>query len=356
MGCFVQNPVRQALVRPTDVSPLGDDFEVIGTFNPGAVKTSDGVVLIVRVAVCPRYQRSGFTGLPRWEADRGITIDWVANNELEFIDPRVVRCKSNGLTRLTFTSYLKVVRSFDGVNITDYDGSIFKPELPLEEFGVEDPRITSLEGRFFFTYVAVSRHGVATALASTEDFYTFTRHGVIFGPENKDVVLFPEQIDGQYIALHRPSGSAGFARPEMWLARSPDLIHWGEHQHLLGVGASWDSGRIGAGPPPLRVPEGWLVIYHGNERPKRPGDVGSYSAGAILLAYEDPRRILRRSTVPLFTPQADFEREGFVSNVVFPTGIVADGHSLFVYYGACDTISAVVQLSLDEILDSLHAQ
>jgi predicted GH43/DUF377 family glycosyl hydrolase len=190
-----------------DVSPSGDDVEVIGTFNPGAVKTADGVVLLIRVAERQKCRLPGFTGLPRWD-DRKITIDWVANDELEFVDPRVVHCKSDGLTRLTFTSYLKVVRSFDGVHVANFDGPVFEPELPLEEFGVEDPRITPLEGRFYITYVAVSRHGVATALAATDDFSTFARHGVIFGPENKDVVLFPEQIDGQYVALQK-CGSPG---------------------------------------------------------------------------------------------------------------------------------------------------
>jgi len=342
------------MAHPGDVLPSGDDFEIIGTFNPGAVKTGDGTTLLIRVAERPRAGRPGLTGLPRWEAG-SITTDWVANDAVEIVDPRVVRCKTDGLVRLTFTSHLKIVRSLDGLEVDDFNGSVFAPAGPFEEFGVEDPRITPLEGRFYVTYVAVSRHGVATALASTDDFQAFTRHGVIFGPENKDVVLFPEQIDGHYVALHRPSGSAGFARPEMWLARSPDLLHWGEHQHLLGVGASWDSGRIGAGPPPLRVAEGWLVIYHGNARPARPGDVGIYSAGAMLLAYEDPSRILRRGSTPLLTPQADFEREGFVPNVVFPTGIIADGDSLLVYYGAADTISAVIRLSLDEVLDSLRA-
>jgi predicted GH43/DUF377 family glycosyl hydrolase len=336
------------------VSPSSDDFEVIGTFNPGAVQTDAGVMLLVRVAERTRYPRSGFTGLPRWEIGRGLTNDWVPDGELEFIDPRVVRRKSDGLVRLTFTSYLQVVRCADSEHVVDFDGPVFVPELALEEFGVEDPRITPLDGRYYITYVAVSRHGVATALASTADFRTFMRHGVIFGPENKDVVLFPEKIDGQYVALHRPSGSAGFARPEIWLARSPDLLHWGQHQHLLSTGATWDNGRIGAGPPPLRIAQGWLVIYHASSLPQRAGEVGVYSAGAMLLAHDDPTRILCRGALPLFTPQANFEREGFVPNVVFPTGIVADGSSLLVYYGASDTHSAVVRLSLDEVLAVLQ--
>jgi beta-1,2-mannobiose phosphorylase / 1,2-beta-oligomannan phosphorylase len=335
------------------LSPSQDGFEVIGVFNPGVVKTADGIVLLVRVAERPSERRFAFTGLPRWNADRGMTIDWVANDELEWIDPRVVRGKCDGRTRLTFISHLKVVRSHDGVSVSEFDGPTLGPESSLEEFGVEDPRITQLDGRFWISYVTVSRHGVATALASTEDFRTFTRHGLIFAPENKDVVLFPEQINGQYMALHRPSGAAGFARPEIWLARSPDLLHWGEHQQLLNGESFWDNGRVGAGPPPLWIDEGWLVIYHGADRPNRSGETGAYSAGAILLAHDDPSRILRRSKMPLFSPLTEFECNGFVPNVVFPTGIVAEDRSLLIYYGAADTVTAVIRMSVDEVLASM---
>ena len=168
----------------------------------------------------------------------------------------------------------------------------FLPDSELEEFGVEDPRITALDDRFVFTYVAVSRHGAATALASTADFRHFDRHGVIFCPENKDVVLFPERIDGEYFALHRPNAATPFCRPEMWLARSPDLIHWGKHVCLHGGGAEWETGRVGAGTPPVRVADGWLEIYHGNRQPTRPGEVGVYSTGALLLDANNPARVL----------------------------------------------------------------
>jgi predicted GH43/DUF377 family glycosyl hydrolase len=343
----------QLVVRPEDLLPSCADFEVIGTFNPGAVQTADGIVLLVRVAERPRESRPGYTGLPRWDADRGPIVDWIQNDELEWIDPRVVRCMSNGLVRLPFISHLRVTRLRDTSTVDDFTGPTFFPGSLLEEFGVEDSRITPLGGRYYFTYVAVSRHGVATALASTDDFRTFERHGVIFPPENKDVVLFPERIAGQYVAIHRPVGASGFARPEMWLARSPDLVRWGQHQHLLGAGSDWDSGRIGAGPPPIRIPQGWLLIYHGSALPGRSGEVGVYSAGALLLDHDNPGRVIARSRTPLMTPAADFERDGFVSNVVFPTGIVADGDSLMVYYGAADTYCAVTGIPIGQVLEPL---
>jgi predicted GH43/DUF377 family glycosyl hydrolase len=199
----------------------------------------------------------------------------------------------------------------------------------------------------------VSRHGAATALASTTDFRGFDRHGVIFCPENKDVVLFPERINGQYVALHRPNAATPFCRPEMWVARSPDLIHWGRHACLHGGGADWETGRVGAGTPPVRLADGWLEIYHGNRHPTRPGEVGKYSTGALLLDASNPARVLRRSPSSIFEPSAEFERSGFVADVVFATGIVELGDSYLVYYGAADSCTAVVEFSKSEVLACL---
>jgi predicted GH43/DUF377 family glycosyl hydrolase len=345
----------QLLLRPEDVPPSRDDFEVVGVFNPGAVRVRDEVVLLVRVAERPRERRPGFTGLPRWSPADGLTIDWVENAELEPIDTRVVRRKSDGLVRLTFTSHLRVIHCGNGRAVREVTGVTFRPQGELEEFGVEDPRITPLNGQFYFTYVAVSRHGPATALASTSDFRTFTRHGVIFCPENKDVVLFPEKLGGAFAALHRPVCGTPFTRPEMWVARSPDLIHWGAHAPLTLAGSEWQSGRVGAGPPPVRVPDGWLAVYHGNRHPTRPGAVGTYCGGGLLLDASDPARVLERTAEPFMVPEVDFERTGFVPDVVFPTGIVPDGENVLIYYGAADAVTAVAEFSLRELLDAMRA-
>lgn len=342
----------QLLLRPEDVPASRADFEVIGAFNPGAVRVDDEVVLLVRVAERPRERRPGFTGLPRWDAAAGLTIDWVPNDELVVVDPRVVRRKADGLVRLTFTSHLRVVCCGDGTAVREVTGVTFRPHGEAEEFGVEDPRITPLNGRFYFTYVAVSRHGPATALASTSDFRTFDRHGIAFCPENKDVVLFPGMVGGAYAALHRPVCGTPFTRPEMWVARSPDLIHWGEHTPLSLAGAEWQSGRVGAGPPPLRVLEGWLALYHGNRHPTRPGEVGSYFGGVLLLDATDPTRVLGRAAEPFMRPETEFEVSGFVPNVLFPTGVVEDGEAVLVYYGAADAVTAVAVFSRRALLDA----
>lgn len=343
------------LLRPEDLPPTDERFEVVGAFNPGAVRAKDEVILLVRVAERPLERRPGFTGLPRWDLQLGLVIDWVSDKELEPIDPRVVRRRADGLVRLTFTSHLRVIRCGAGRAVREVTGVTFRPRGEVEEFGVEDPRITQINGRYYFTYVAVSRHGPATALASTVDFQTFDRHGVIFCPENKDVLLFPEQINGAFAALHRPVCGTPFTRPEMWVARSPDLIHWGAHVPLSVSGGDWQSGRVGAGAPPIRVADGWLEVYHGNQQPIRPGEVGTYFGAALLLDPRDPSRVLRRSTEPILVPEADFEVSGFVPNVVFPTGVVTDGEALLIYYGAADSSTAVVEISQSDVVGSLTA-
>ncbi len=342
------------LCHPGDLRPSRDDLEVVGTFNPGAIAFGDEVILLVRVAERLRERRAGHTALPRWKAGAGMTVDWIANDELDFLDSRVVRRKRDGLVRLTFASHLRILRSRDGRSIDSEEVARFEPRSEFEEFGVEDPRITRIGDTYWFSYVAVSHHGPATALASTTDFRTFTRHGLIFPIENKDVVLFPEAIGGDYVALHRPVGGTPFTQPEIWLARSADRVHWGRHRVLLGANncgvSGWDAGRVGAGAPPIRTPDGWLEIYHGSARPAGATGLGVYSAAALLLDLDEPHRIVRGSSEPILVPETDFEREGFVPNVVFPTGVVDRGDTLLVYYGAADTVCAVAELSKAEIL------
>lgn len=346
---------EKLLLTPADLEPSRDDFEVVGAFNPGVIRAGDEVMMLVRVAERPREVRPGLTPLPRWDPDAGLTVDWTPDDELRPIDPRVVERKADGLVRLTFTSHLQVVRLGDGRSVRGIDPARFVPEGPMEEFGVEDPRITELDGRYYFTYVSVSRHGACTSLASTADFRSFERHGVIFPSENKDVVLFPEKIGGEYAAIHRPNPATPFNRPEMWTATSRDLLRWGRHACLHGGGGAWETGRVGAGTPPVRAADGWLEIYHGNRRPTKPGEVGAYSTGVLLLAPDDPARVLARTPDSIFEPTADFERRGFVPDVVFPTGIVESPAGYLVYYGAADSASAVVEFSRDDLLGALEA-
>jgi predicted GH43/DUF377 family glycosyl hydrolase len=349
--------LTRCLLRPTDVRPQFEGFEVIGTFNPAAIEFGDDVALLIRVAERPTETREGHVALPYWDWRRGeVAIDWRRSDEVERVDPRIVRVRSSGHLRLTFVSWLLVAFSRDGLSIDRFGEAPFLPATRYETFGVEDPRLVRLDDRFYFTYVAVSEHGVATALASTTDFRSFERHGIIFCPENKDVILFPEKIDGQYLALHRPNPNAHFCRPEVWIARSPDLLHWGDHARLLGAEAGWATLKVGGGTPPVRTGRGWLSLFHGHIEPGQPDEVGEYAAATMLLDAEDPQRIAGLSPQPVMRAEAEFERSGFLPGVVFPTALVGRGDELDVYYGAADTATGVARYSLAELLAATKAR
>jgi predicted GH43/DUF377 family glycosyl hydrolase len=345
------------LLRPTDVPAQFEGFEVIGTFNPAAIEYDDGVVLLVRVAERPTETRAGHVALPYWDWRRGrVAIDWRPSDEVEWLDPRIVRLRPGGHLRLTFISWFLVAFSRDGSSIDRFGETPLLPADRYETFGIEDPRLARFGDRFCFTYVAVSEHGVATALASTGDFRSFQRHGIIFCPENKDVVLFPEMIDGQYVALHRPNPNSHFSAPEVWIARSPDLLHWGGHERLLGSEAGWATIKIGGGTPPVRTDRGWLSLFHGHIAPEKSDDVGEYAAATMLLDLDDPRRVVGLSPQPVMRAEADFERSGFLPNIVFPTALVGRGDELDVYYGAADTATGVARYSLEALLATARSR
>ena len=148
--------------------------------------------------------------------------------------------------------------------------------------------------------------------------------------------------------LHRPS-SPEIGGNYIWIAESPDLLHWGGHQCLAKTRrGSWDSARIGAGCSPIRTPDGWLMIYHGADENNR------YCLGAMLLDLENPSKVLLRSVDPLFFPEMSYEKRGFFGNVVFSCGQLVDGDRITMYYGASDQYICRAELSLKDILDSLN--
>jgi predicted GH43/DUF377 family glycosyl hydrolase len=255
-------------------------------------------------------------------------------------------------------SYLGVARSADGLGgwTVDPDRS-FLPELEseAERHGIEDARVTELDGEYLILYTGYSAGGPLVCLAATTDFRTYERRGVLLPPENKDAALFPERFGGRYALLHRPRAVTPRATGDIWLSWSPDLRHWGAHSCLIRAGAagSWDSEKIGLGPPPLRTDEGWLLLYHG-VRTTASGSI--YRAGLALLEGENPERVLSRSRDWVFGPEAPYERIGDVGNVVFPCGWVLgdDGDTLRVYYGAADSTVCVATASLAALLAHLR--
>jgi len=331
-------------------------MEVVGVLNPAAAIVGNEILLLLRVAEMP-IQNERSIIVPMLDEASSDTyplryIEFARDaGGLDTSDPRILRYK--GRMYLTSLSHLRVARSSDGVHFSIDPQPTIPPHGEMEAYGIEDARITQIGDVYYVNYTAASRHGIVTSLMETRDWTTFTRRGVIFPPQNKDVAIFPEQIGGKYFAFHRPDAGS-FEPPSMWLATSPDLIHWGGHVHLISPRANfWDSVRIGAGAPPIRTEEGWLAIYHGVS------SEGHYALGALLLDIDDPSRVLARSEVPTFSPSAVYEQDGFFSNTVFCNGVVqdlADSNRLKIYYGAADRCVAMVEDTIDNLLDSLRAK
>lgn len=249
-------------------------------------------------------------------------------------------------------SVFALARSDDGYHFTVEPNPVLEPskEEPFRSYerrGIEDPRITYLEGEYYVMYTAYSRYGARLALCKTKDFKTFERLGLISQPENKDGCLFPRKINGRYVRLDRPYGG-GIGN--MWLSYSDDLLHWGDSEVVMTTrGGYWDSDRIGACAPPIETEQGWLEIYHGVKNTSA-GPI--YRMGAVLLDLENPAKVLCRSAVPILTPREYYERVGDVGNVVFSCGaILEDGGKLKIYYGAADTCICLGFADVNHLID-----
>jgi len=250
-------------------------------------------------------------------------------------------------------SHLCVARSVDG-----FTNWVVEPErslLPLrdgpERFGIEDPRVTKVGDDYLIVYTGYSHGGPLVCLASTRDFRTYTRNGVLMPPEDKDAALFPRQFDGRFALVHRPVATTPQPAAHVWLSWSPDLRHWGDHTILLRAreGAWWDAGKVGLCAPPLLTAEGWLLLYHGVRRTAA-GSI--YRLGLALLDTERPEVVLARSSEWIFGPEAPYERTGDVDQVVFSCGwlLDEDGDTVRIYYGAADTSVCVATASVSELL------
>ena len=338
------------IIEPKNIKPSRNDFEVIGVFNAGVARFKDEVILLIRVAEKPVNTRNDIvlTAIYNNE-DKKIEIkEFVKDNhEIDFSDPRLIITPNQ--TYLTSISHLTLARSRNGIDFEIENKPTIQPSNYYETFGIEDPRITQIGDIYYISYIAVCPDGVTTCLLSTKDFSSYQRHGVIFCPDNKDVVIFPDKINGRYYALHRPS-SPLFGRQQIWISDSSDLISWGNHRNLMAPGyGDWDKIKIGAGAVPFLTEAGWLEIYHGVDSNNH------YSLGAVLFDAENPSKIISRTKTPIMAPQEDYECRGFFGNVVFTCGLLCEDKKLKIYYGAADTVMCYAEIYLEEVLTNLSS-
>lgn len=345
---FNENPI----ITPLDVPPLHENHEVIGAFNAGVAEYNGETILLLRVAERPLSNDANIVRAPVYniENQKLDLIEFnVHDNLYDFSDPRMIRNKThlNGFEYLTSLSYIRIARSRDGRHFDIDEGAFIYPFNEYQTFGIEDARCTQIEGKYYINFTSVSSKGVVDSLVVTKDFETFESLGNIFAPDNKDILIFPEKINGKYYALHRPV-SSNLNKMDVWLASSPDLISWGEHKHLLDTSADdWDNGRVGGGLVPIKTDKGWLEIYHGATKDNR------YCMGAILLDLEEPAKVIAKSEKPIMTPEASYEKEGFFGEVVFGCGGIVNGDELTMYYGVSDTSMAGCTMKISEILTQL---
>ncbi len=269
--------------------------------------------------------------------------------------------KYQGRYLMLFRSHLDTGRSVIGL-AESTDGFHFAPrsepfltpskEPPFsayEEFGVEDPRITLLEGTYYITYSAYSRYGVRIALAKTTDFESVERVSLITQADYRNTVLFPEKVDGRYVRLDRPHSE--ISPWSIWITYSPDLVHWGDSRVVMKpVPYHWDEMKIGPGAPPIKTDKGWLSIYHG-VFPTMDGAV--YRLGVALHDLDDPARILGVCDRWILQPEDPWEVVGYVHNVVFTCGAVPeDDGTLKLYWGGADKVMCAGTAIIDELVDA----
>lgn len=339
---FEENP----LLSPGDIAPSSEGLKITCLLNPGVFQYENKTWLIVRVAERPE-QKEGVISFPIL-TETGTEIIEIAKDDPALIatDARVINY--HGVDYLTTLSHLRLLCSDDGVRFYEPEGyTSLYGEGVLQSFGVEDCRVTQIGNKYYLTFTAVSPSGVGVGLRTTTNWKQFESHGMILPPHNKDCAIFEEKINGKYYALHRPS-SVDIGGNYIWLAESPDGIHWGNHKCIIKTREnSWDNARVGAGAAPIKTDKGWLEIYHGANK------LHQYCLGAFLLDLDDPSKVLARTEAPIMVPTATYELTGFFGNVVFTNGHIVKDDTITIYYGASDEFVCGATLSITEIFSFL---
>ena len=280
--------------------------------------------------------------------------DWEAGGTFA---PAVTR--SNDKFRMLYRAYgtdsisrLGYAESADGINWIKSGQPRVEPKKRAESAGIEDPRIISLNGRFYVSYTAVrgkiGRLHTRVGILETTDFSRFnhiiTKIQGQWTRNDKDAVLFPKIIDGRYRMLHR-------IPPNIEISTSKDLINWrGPRTVLRPTQQKWEELKVGSGPPPILCEMGWLLFYHGVSN----SDI--YSMGAAILDINEPGRVLYRLPYPILTPERYYEKEGVVPNVVFGTSALEIDDSYWMYYGAADRVIGAATINKQALLAALLRQ
>ena len=240
-----------------------------------------------------------------------------------------------------------------------------KPCFSLESDEISrayDPRLTVIDGVCYLCFAVDTKHGVCGGIAKTEDFDRFDILS-ISAPDNRNMVLFPEKINGLYTRLERPMPvySRGHRdRFDMWFAQSPDLKFWGNNRLVMGVeDVPFANDKIGPAAPPVKTEKGWLTTFHAVTLDTTRGKHGwedrwqkIYTSGICLLDLNDPSKVIGIYDKPLIAPELPWESdEGFRTDTIFPGGmLLEDSGEVKIYYGAADTVECLATADVNDLI------
>ena len=254
-----------------------------------------------------------------------------------------------------------LARSDDGIKWKVFEKPVFA--LKSDEFErAYDPRITYLDARYYICFAADTKHGVCGGICVTDDFEHYEIIS-ISTPDNRNMVLFPEKIGGNYVRLERPMpvySRDGDEQFDIWLSESPDLVYWGKSRLVLGCEhVPYCNSKIGPGAPPLKTDKGWLTIFHAVDKDYTRGKNGweekwqkRYVIGIMLLDLNDPSKVIGMSKKPLMVPETDRELHGgFRSNALFPCGMIRDTEGkIRIYFSAGDEVVCMATASEEDLI------
>lgn len=263
------------------------------------------------------------------------------------------------LNRLSGTN-IGIAHSDDGLSWKVENAPCFSLEND-EIIRAYDPRITFIDGKYVMCFAVDTKHGVCAGVATSENLHDFEIKSISV-PENRNMVLFPEKIGGNYVRLERPMPvySRGGDFFDIWLSESPDLVYWGKSRLVLGAEkVPFCNNKIGPGAPPIKTDKGWLMLFHSVDFDPERGKNGweptwkkRYVIGVALLDLECPSKVIGMSKRPLIVPEGYYETEdGFRTNTVFPCGAILENDgTVKIYYGASDAVVLMATAKIDDLI------
>ncbi|RLD88540.1 MAG: glycosidase [Bacteroidetes bacterium] len=361
------------IINPDDIdlsfSPFRKNlnFEtfVLGAFNPGMARLPNGnIILMVRIAEAlksPVFDNKVHS--IRWDTKKGYVLDAYNLEEVDMSDPRSFTLKKfypmqvDALTSLSWILPVELTKDGSEVVHVHYD-KIISPTKSYQEYGIEDARISYIEGKYYMTCCCVSSERLCTALFTSENGLDYALQGIVLDHQNKDMLLFEGVINDKFYALTRPMGSVYFATslendynpgPSINLAESPDALHWKPlDEPFIRAGKSKTTSlKLGGGAQPVITPKGWLVLFHGVEKN---GKIGAYRTYWALLDKNEPWKIVHlemQNSILSSKPELTKHllNSIYVEDVVFTTGIVDDGDDFIVASGELDLCTRITRIS-----------